>query len=195
MRRLFKVKNNRFPSRRRPSFFKPFLEVLEDRRLLSSTGLLQGTVLNDQTGALQSGATVTLSQPGNSGFTPQSQTTGANGSYLFTGLAAGTYQLVETPPSGYANDSTLIVTSPVETVTASTPSSITITIPSSVQLTVAGSQFSYPAGTENPSSGSGVAPIEILSYKLDGNTFSNIFVGQYIASANGGPNFETFCVD
>jgi len=88
---------------------RPALEAMEDRRLMTAgAGFLTGTVFLDSaaTGALDpadayvAGATVQLYRAGAS--TPlATQLSGANGQYLFTGLAAGKYQLKEVPPAGY----------------------------------------------------------------------------------------------
>ena len=62
------------------------------------------------------------------GATPvATQTTGADGSYLFTGLAAGMYRLVETPPGTDTNAGTSVFTQ-LDQVTATTSSSIDVTI-------------------------------------------------------------------
>src|SRR5579864_3988445 len=92
---------------RRPRPFRPLFELLEDRRLLSGTGFLRGTVLNDQTSVAQAGATVTLFASDGTTQLAQ-QTTGADGKYNFTSLDPGTYFIKETPPAGFVNDSTHI---------------------------------------------------------------------------------------
>jgi hypothetical protein len=62
------------------------------------------------------------------GATPvASKVIGTDGSYLFSGLAAGMYRLVETPPSGFLNSSTQFLTQ-LDQVPASTASSIDVTI-------------------------------------------------------------------
>src|SRR5690242_11980358 len=97
MSRSLKGPNRRFSWRRRGSFFKPFLEVLEDRRLLNGSGFLQGTVLDNTDPSNPTpiqGATVRLEHTDGSsipGFNPV--TTGSDGRYSFTGLDAGTYLL------------------------------------------------------------------------------------------------------
>ncbi len=202
MLRWFKGKKNCRPTGRRGSFFKPFLEVLEDRRLLSTGAILQGTVFNDQTHMPQSGAIVQLYQENSNGdfiSTGQNVTTGVDGSYSFAGLTPGTYQLVETA-SGYVNDSTSFTPSPVESVVSSTNSSITVKIASQLSYDISivgGSQLNIltPTGAQS-------ASVEILSYEINGQLVSNDFVGQLIASANGetngmenAPTFNTFCID
>ncbi|HWG45730.1 MAG TPA: SpaA isopeptide-forming pilin-related protein, partial [Gemmataceae bacterium] len=219
MLRWFKGKKNRLPSGRRASFFKPFLEVLEDRRLLSGSGFLQGMVLNDTDQTPLSGAIVQLQQQQTGGSfvsigTPA--TTGANGpagSYLFTGLEAGTYQLIETPPLGYVNDATEIVQSPVESIVPINPSTVQVTIPSSLTLTINASQFAQQSTTNMTNGYESVqitqddianctntqyASTEILSFEITGTPVQDthdIYVGQFIASANNGPSFNTFCID
>jgi hypothetical protein len=176
-----KGKNYRRPTAKRGSSFKPFLEVLEDRFLLSVGATLQGTVVDDSNNhAPLAGAIVTLTQPGNNSFTPQTVTTGADGSYSFT-VAPGTYQLAETPPSGYKNDSTEIIASPVETASQIDSATIQVMVPQTVQLSVPGSQF----GT--------TAPTEVLSYNINGASMLT-YAGQYSATINGN-TFNTYCVD
>ena len=80
----------------------PMLEAMEDRKLMTAgAGFLSGTITLDGAGSPVSGATVELFTP--TGVTPIAQTTtGADGSYLLTGLSAGDYLLKEVPPSGYS---------------------------------------------------------------------------------------------
>jgi carboxypeptidase family protein len=196
-----KGKKNWRPSRRCGSFFKPLLELLEDRLSPSVGATLQGTVVDDSNhDAPLSGATVTLYQQQGSNFvsTGQSVTTGANGSYSFT-VAHGTYQLIKTPPAGYTNILTQITASPVESASQISSSTIQVTVPLTGTLSLKGNQY-QAAGTNNPSSiSTGIAPIEVLN--LEVNSSSSGFVsatasaGQSIASFNGGAPFYTFCVD
>ena len=116
-------------------------------RILLSTGFLQGTVYVDNSGQnVDNGGDFNPSQgntplPGalvdlyqnNSLIT--SMTTGSNGAYLFTGLTPGTYTLTETPPSGYANDTTH-VNSPLDPVSATTSNSITVQVEDLSSLSV-----------------------------------------------------------
>ncbi len=196
-----KGKKNWRPSGRRGSFFKPLLELLEDRRLLSVGATLQGTVVDDSNrDAPLAGATVTLYQQQGSNFvsTGKSVTTGANGSYSFT-VGHGTYQLIKTPPAGYTNVLTQITASPVESASQISSSTIQVTVPQTGTLSLNGNQY-QAAGTNNPSSISKrVAAIEVLNFEV--NSSSSGFVsatasaGQSIASFNGGAPFYTFCVD
>ncbi len=177
-----KGKNYRRPTGKRGSSFKPFLEALEDRYLLSVGATLQGTVVDDSNNhAPLAGAVVTLTQPGNNSFTPQTVTTGADGSYSFT-VAPGTYQLAETPPAGYKNDSTEITASPVETASQIDPATIQVTVPQTAQLSVDGGQFGS------------TAPTEILSYNINGTSMLT-YAGQITATVNGGTPFNTYCID
>src|SRR5207237_3692662 len=95
-------------------------ELLERRELLSGTGFLQGTAFLDSNQNNQldpnemhlAGATIQLYKQQTGGAfaaTGQTVTTGADGAYLFTGLDGGTYRLVETPPAGYGNLGTQIL--------------------------------------------------------------------------------------
>ena len=106
----------------------PLIEAFEDRVLLSSaTGFLQGTVVLANTGKSVDngdtfdpsvgktpqplvggvGATVALFQGTTTTGIPYATTiTDANGNYSFSSLPVGTYTLVESPPTGYANDGT-----------------------------------------------------------------------------------------
>ncbi len=83
----------------------PMIEVVEDRKLMTvgvASGFLAGSVLLDGgSGAGVSFVKIDLYQPGRN--TPiATQTTDANGQYLFTGLGTGDYLLKETVPSGYS---------------------------------------------------------------------------------------------
>lgn len=91
----------------------PTIDSLEERVVLSGTGFLQGTAFIDSNGnskldvndTLLAGATIKLYD--NSNNLLQSQTTGSDGSYLFTGLDTGKeYKLVEFAPSAYKNAGT-----------------------------------------------------------------------------------------
>jgi regulation of enolase protein 1 (concanavalin A-like superfamily) len=113
----------------------PRLEGFEPRLLLASNpGFLQGVVFVDgnQNNVLDvgepglPGATVQLLD--GSGNPVGSQATGADGSFLFTNLAPGRYQLVETPPSGYINQGVQTTLSPLDTVLSTTKNSITVQV-------------------------------------------------------------------
>ena len=117
---------------------------------MSSSGFLQGTVVLDNTGnsvdnggtfdpsvgkTPQPGATVALYQGTTATGTPYATTTtDANGNYSFTSLPTGQYTLVETPPSGYANDGTE-VNSPLNPASGGT-NSITVTVEDLSNLSV-----------------------------------------------------------
>ena len=86
------------------------IEPLETRRLLAATGSISGYVYLDPANAGQmssgdqgfAGMTVELESVGGSGATTLVSpggiaTTGSDGSYSFSGVAAGTYQLQITP--------------------------------------------------------------------------------------------------
>jgi hypothetical protein len=131
------------PSRRRP-FARPALELLEQRCLLA-TGFLQGTAFIDAglTQTLTSkdpylaGATISLYQGttvSQANFVATT-TTNSNGQYFFGNLNPGTYTLVETPPSGFRNDATQVLSqfNPATSVNASTIQA-TVLDPSNVYL-------------------------------------------------------------
>jgi hypothetical protein len=120
----------------------PSIESMESRLVLSSTGFLQGMVYSDSNAdnqydprngdTPQCGSLVQLIQ-GNKVL--QSATTGPDGSYLFTGIAPGTYQVQETPPSGYKNEGSQ-ANSPLNPVTAQTSSTITVQVEDLSSLSV-----------------------------------------------------------
>ncbi len=122
------------------------VELLEDRTVPSS-GFLAGTVY-EGTGALGltssstrlPGAIVSLYSATDTFIT--STTTDANGNYLFTGLAPGEYNLVETPPSGFVNNGTQIL-SQLNPATAINSSTIQVTVldPSALSTTVNTADF------------------------------------------------------
>ncbi len=86
----------------------PVVEVIESRTLPAGIGVIAGTVFldsaNDHTldvgDSYVSGATVELFQVGNS-VPIATQTSNAQGGYLFDNLAPGNYTVEEIPPSGY----------------------------------------------------------------------------------------------
>lgn len=110
----FPLKSFRRPSRQPQSnHFHPRLEVLEDR--VTPTGSITGSVFIDATGngsapanAPQSGVNVRVVYDTNHNGVldgrdkvAAEQRTAANGSYLFTKLAAGTYFVEETVPRNF----------------------------------------------------------------------------------------------
>jgi hypothetical protein len=113
------------------------LESLEPRQLLASN-FLQGTAFLDSNtsgtydpGEALSGAMITLYHINADLSLTQvglPQTTGADGNYLFTGLATGNYRLIETPPSGDSNSAAQTNLSLINRVVAHTSSSIDVTI-------------------------------------------------------------------
>jgi hypothetical protein len=110
------------------------VETLEVRLLPTAGAFLQGTAfldanqnkMLDPAETYLSGATIQLKNLG--GTVLATTTTDANGAYRFDdsnvpgGLSAGTYQLVETPPAGYANEDVQIqsLLSPASRVDAKT---------------------------------------------------------------------------
>jgi hypothetical protein len=117
---------HRRPARRSfsPLGLRPLVEAFERRELLASTNFLQGVVLDASNNPL-AGATVAIySEPSN---TPVgSIVTGSSGAYAFSGLAAGQYQLVETPPTNYTNVSTSDLTGLYKTTLGTSTINVTI---------------------------------------------------------------------
>jgi uncharacterized repeat protein (TIGR01451 family) len=136
------------------------VEILEDRCLLSQGSFLQGFAFVDSngngrydTGEGVAGATVNVfaadaatlaNYPGSTLSTVlATATTPPSGYYLFTdasiivsntsGLAAGNYLLVETPPSGSSNAGTDIQ-SQLNTASQVSPSTIRVTLPNPANL-------------------------------------------------------------
>jgi hypothetical protein len=143
--------------------FKPVIEVLEDRWLLSAGAFLQGTAFIDanQDHTLDpgdpylSGAIVSLYQ--GTTVSPATllaaATTDANGAYLFDdanvptsfgnpGLNPGTYTLVQTPPPGFVNDATQVLSqlNPATAVDASTIQ-VTLLDPSQIFISFNSKEF------------------------------------------------------
>ena len=79
-------------------------------------GSLSGTVYVDcnDSGSLNTGDTglsgVTVTLDNSAGVAVATTTTGSNGSYSFSNLAAGSYQIVETQPAGYSNGANTVGT-------------------------------------------------------------------------------------
>jgi hypothetical protein len=137
----------------------PLVEAAEPRLVMSTSGFLQGSVFVNNSynqvgsptnaypnpfspstgGTVVAGATVDLFQGAsvpNPLPSPYMTTASASdGSYSFTGLAAGTYTIVEIPPAGYGNETTA-VESPLNPVTATTSNSITVQVVDPTTLAV-----------------------------------------------------------
>ena len=170
------------------------VEQCEERTLLSGLGFLQGVVfqdvsLNGQLGGSNTplaGAKVTLFNATNTQV-GSPVTTGSDGSYLFTGLTPGTYKLVETPPSGFANETTQ-TNSPLNPVQSTTSNSITVNVLDPTQLSVtfnSADEFALPYG--------GVS----FDYFNNPDVSS---IGQLPITVNGTgltspAQFDTYCVD
>ncbi|MGA2254821.1 MAG: prealbumin-like fold domain-containing protein, partial [Thermoguttaceae bacterium] len=128
-----------------------FIEPLEKRQMLSSGGFLQGTAFVDanhdhtldSNDPYLNGAIISLYQGSSTSGTPlATAVTGPNGQYIFQGLAAGLYTLVETPPTGFVNDSTQVLSqlNPATSVNSSTVQ-VTIVDPSNVYIAFDDNQF------------------------------------------------------
>jgi hypothetical protein len=120
-----------------PRAFRPRIEGLEPRQVLSGTGFLQGTAFYDTNAnskldadeAYKSGATIFLDLNFNGDLDsgePQ-DTTDANGQYFFGGLDAGTYHIVEIAPVGYTSGGTEI-RSQFNTASQFSPNTIEVTL-------------------------------------------------------------------
>jgi hypothetical protein len=156
-----------------------------------------------------SGAVVTLL---NSSYTQIGQvTTGASGYYKFDGsnvtggtLGPGTYQIVETPPSGYVNQGSSI-TSPVNPATQVTPSTIKVTLedPTYIHLDSNGPgqiiEDSSLSGSGNTTFAFNPTPTFAYAGPQEGEVSQMI---AHVDQTNGStspsataPDFNTFCVD
>jgi uncharacterized repeat protein (TIGR01451 family)/choice-of-anchor A domain-containing protein len=162
------------------------VERLEDRYLLDA-GLLQGVAFIDLKGDHQYdpgidppkvGATIQLYSVVNGSSTLQATTTtGADGSYQFTGLAAGTYQLKEIPTAGYANEDVQIL-SQINPASKVDNSTIQVTLLDPVNITFNGySTSSEPA-----------------TFTYFGQTFTDAPAAQLSLTANG-QTFNAYCSD
>ncbi len=83
---------------------------------VTPTTSLSGNVLNGTQGGAIAGVTINLAEFVNGAWmNVATTTTGADGSYSFTGLQAGTYQITQTPPlpSGFTFESTTSTTGTV----------------------------------------------------------------------------------
>ena len=182
-------------ARRRKSTRKwlPITEVCERRELLTGTGFLQGTAFidvansgsqveyNQALGDIpMAGASIALYSSGDGYTAPISTTTtGADGSYLFNGLNAGDYRLVETPKSGYSNKDVQILS---QIDPASRLDSKTIQVhlidPTAVSTTFLG-------------------PVDVLRTSINylGSQYNNVQTEQLNISVNGGSPFQSYCID
>ncbi|MGC8639402.1 MAG: SdrD B-like domain-containing protein [Isosphaeraceae bacterium] len=133
------------------------------------------------------GATVLLHKLDSPSIPDQSVTTGASGVYLFQNLPSGEYQLTETPPAGYVND-----TLPVQTASPLTPISNPNTSSNSVDVLLGDPSqllISYPSHNK-----------EELVVNNNGLTHDSL-VGQLNITVTEtdtnytSPLFPSFCVD
>ena len=162
------------------------LESLEPRQLLASN-FLQGTVFLDSgNGTYQPGeelgqAIVTLyrinvdlslTEVGH-------QTTGLDGNYQFNGLGAGSYRLIETPPTGDVNSATQTNLSVLNQVVAHTTSSIDVKIGDPGTSSSPNWFVTWPTNSQNSenitihsTAGSGLANIGQYDVKLNESDIS-----------------------
>jgi hypothetical protein len=183
--------------RRSPAAF----EILESRQLLAS-GFLQGIAFTDANhnggsdpGEGLNGARIDLYLLNPDHTRPTTplatQATGTNsalpdGGYQFTGLAAGTYQIVETPPTGYASTGTQTLS---QLDPASSPDAQTIEVTlldSPLNVTFSSDEFFARNKWD------------VLSYSLYG-TPSSTSIGQLPVTVSSPtyttPKFLSLCVD
>jgi uncharacterized repeat protein (TIGR01451 family) len=124
------------------------------------------------------GATIQLYSVVNNTPTLQTATTtGTDGSYQFSGLAAGVYQLKEIPAAGYVNDDVQILSqiNPASKINSST---IQVTIPDPVNITYNGDATS----------------LENATFTWFGQTFTDSQADQLSLTSNG-QTFNSFCTD
>ena len=142
----------RNPSRRRLT-----TESLEERTLFSGNGFLAGTVFVGDanltaSSAKLAGAVITLYAASDTSETSPiaTTTTDANGNYLFTGLNPGVYDLVETPPTGYKNNGTQVLSELNPALAIANPATnavnntiqVTVLDPSTISINANSSTFS-----------------------------------------------------
>lgn len=178
------------PSRKRSG---GFCEPLERRDLLSASAFLQGTVADINNTPL-AGAVVTL-YPHGSSTAIGSVTTGADGKYLFTtdsvpSLVPGAeYDLVETPPAGYANSTTSGFTQ-LSTIVGQTDNSFDINIPSPAAASVNVQPTLGPGGFFNN--------YDVLTWTYNGMSnpggSDGDAVEQFPATVNG-HSYMSLCTD
>jgi hypothetical protein len=140
---------------------------MERRALLASgIGVIAGTAFVDTSGSGQldltnsylPGATVRLFQAGSS-MPIGSETTDTEGQYVFGGLTPGQYVVTETPPSGYSNTGTQVL-SQYQPASSSGPAAIEVTIPATSPVYV-----NYNGITPNS--------FEVTNNLVDGNPVEN----------------------
>lgn len=182
-------------------------ERLEDRTLLSGTGVLQGIAFFDTNpnGAYDAkdtpkqNAKVELFKDGaTTAFA--TQTTGADGVYRFVGLDAGVYRIVETPPPPdtqftYSNqDVQTPIQSQLYAATKIDIRTIEVTIPASVNVT-------YDTADFFARDKFGVYSFDLEQNPYDSNsdpykTLGPGSVGQFpVTLSSSGQTFLTLCVD
>ena len=164
----------------------PGVEAFEPRLLLASSAFLQGIVTISGTSQPQAGATILLhSLDSPPSIADQSTTTNAQGAYLFQNLPSGKYQITETPPAGYVNESAPTQpNSPLTPITPVSTSTIDVQLSDPSQLLL-----SYPTNNK-----------ETLTLTSNGLTQAGR-VGQLNITVNE-PDinyttslFPSFCVD
>ncbi len=180
----------------------PFFDSFEERQLLS--GFLQGTVVDPNNNPL-SGAKVDL-YDSSSAFVGE-VVTGSSGYYQFNNLAAGTYDLVETPPGTDTGDGTSAV-SPINPVQSTTTQGASTSVV--VRVNDIAGFTSVDFNTTNFFGENGNSP-KAVSFQLNQNYANtgaasfvgeNLFVAQLPSTATytESPTFTTslfssFCVD
>lgn len=189
--RLRSIATRPRPARRR---FAPHVHDLEPRQLMA-TGFLQGTVFGDvnanntldPTELPIAGAVVDLYDATGT-IRYGTRTTLADGYYVFDGLAAGDYKLVETPPVGYANVGKQAL-SPINPVLAGgTTASINVRVtdPSRFQTVTFNSADEF------------ALPFSVVTHTFEGNTTGSS-AGQLPIVVSGpsftSPKFVSFCLD
>ncbi len=129
--------------------------------------------------------------------------TNAQGQYLFNGLSPGAYQLVETPPTGYANSGVQTNLSEVnQPVVAIDPQTIQVTVvdPTSLTASVNGSaflsngnnwigvRFNYTGGSQATAVGEFQASLSTPSLPDYTGLFPTLCVEVGLPGLNNGPN-------
>ncbi len=178
---------------------RPAIETVEPRIVLSTVGFLQGTVYaNPADTTPLANATVSLYPYQSTTTSPlQTVTTSTTGSYVFTGLTPGNYTIVETPPTGYANDGTSI-NSPLTTTLSTTSSSINVTVYDLSDVSVNyDSGNPYNTSTSTGAYGRDQGAVNVV---LDGSNLGGTAIGQVpvTVSVPSGPTtteFSAYCLN